>query len=660
MLYRTVRLSILAAVFLSAAALPAFAAGGGDDLPAWLKQSAAASAPAYDKDVPAVVVNDESVMTIGPDGRVTTVTTYAIRVLTRAGLRLASASVGYDTDSGGKVQEMRAWLIRPDGSVKKYGKDQTIDRMAMSYNLYDESRIKEIDATQDAEVGSVFGFQTTTEDRPWFPHTEWWFQTDLPSLVSRVTVTAPAGWRVSGAVYNAPKLDPQVNGNSYTWEMRNLPRVEDEPASPSMRSLAAYVAIKYGPPAGAAATALRSFDTWADVSRWYSELSDPQGSPDDAIALKARELTAGAKTELEKIQAIGRYVQNLQYISIQIGIGGYRPHHATDVFAKQYGDCKDKANLMRAMLRAVHIKSYLVLIYSGDRTRVREELVSPGQFNHCIIAVRVGDETKAPTVIEHATLGRLLIFDATSETTPVGDLPDDEQGSLALVAAGPDGALLRMPVTAPEDNLWKREVEVGLAPDGSITASVRERFAGQSAANARSMFKGLARPDFARVVERWVSGAATGAKFTKIEPADAHAEGRFSLDVEFAAARYAQTMQNRLLVFKPAVVGSGSSVRLVEPKRKYPVVLDAGAFSETVRFKLPEGFDVDEMPESVKIDSEFGTYTATYEVSGGHLVFTRSLVHRAATIPAERYADVRTFFGRVRASEDAPIVLAKK
>ena len=210
-----------------------------------------------------------------------------------------------------------------------------------------------------------------------------------------------------------------VTGNSYTWEMRNLPRIEDEPASPSVRSLAAYLAVKYGPPTGSTAPAVKSFDSWSDVSKWYTELADPQVAPDDAIATKARELTSSAKTELEKIQAIGRYVQNLQYVSIQIGIGGWRPHAATQVFAKQYGDCKDKANLMRAMLRAVKLEAYPVLIYATDRTRVREDWVSPGQFNHCIVAVKVGDETKAATVIQHPTLGRLLIFDATDPNTPV-------------------------------------------------------------------------------------------------------------------------------------------------------------------------------------------------------------------------------------------------
>jgi hypothetical protein len=315
---------------------------------------------------------------------------------------------------------------------------------------------------------------------------------------------------------------------------------------------------------------------------------------------------------------------------------------------------------MRAMLKAVKIDSYLVSIYSGDPTYVRAEWPSPWQFNHCIIAVRVGDETQAPTVVRHPQLGRLLIFDPTSESTPVGDLPESEQDSLALIDARESTDLLRMPVTPPEANRLERTTEVTLQQDGSIAAAVRERMFGQSAAGARAVFKNLSRGDYEKVIQSWAGSGATGAKFTRIEPADERAEGRFALDVEFTAPAYAQSMQNRLLVFKPSVVGHSSTGWLAEPSRKHPVVLKSKALSETVRFKLPEGFDVDELPDPVKLSSEFGTYTASYEVKDGQLVFTRSLVQRAATIPVEKYTDVRNFFGRVRASEEAPVVLARK
>jgi len=90
------------------------------------------------------------------------------------------------------------------------------------------------------------------------------------------------------------------------------------------------------------------------------------------------------------------------------------------------------------------------------------------------------------------------------------------------------------------------------------------------------------------------------------------------------------------------------------------VVLESHAFSETVRVKLPSGFDVDEMPDPVKLETSFGSYATTYEVKEGQLLFTRKLVQRAATIPVDQYNSVRTFFEKIRAAEQAPVVLARK
>jgi len=353
----------------------------------------------------------------------------------------------------------------------------------------------------------------------------------------------------------------------------------------------------------------------------------------------------------------------VNYVSIQTGLGrggGYRPHAATDVFAKSYGDCKDKANLMRAMLRAVGIQSYLVCIYAGDPTYVRDEWASPQQFNHCIIAVKVSDQTQVPTVVNHPSLGRLMVFDPTDDNTPVGDLPDHEQGSLALVIVGEGGALLRMPTTPPEANRLDRVAEVVLAPDGSITASLHERSVGQSAVGERSLFRGLSRPDYLKRIEKWIARGASGATVSKVEPADSSAEGRFALDVDFTAARYGQVMQDRLLVFRPAIVSRRDSLSLTESSRKHPVVLEPNAYTETVKVKLPEGFEMEELPDAMKLDTPFGTYAASYVVKDGHLNYTRSLVLRGGTIPAVDYAKVRGFFEKMRAAEQTPVVLTKK
>jgi hypothetical protein len=647
--------ALLGAVLL----LPQLAARAGDEVPAWLRQAASTTPSGYDKDVPGVVLWDESRVTVEEDGRVVMTNYYAIKVLTREGRALAKAIEGYSTDNS-KVREMHAWLIRPSGEVKKYGKDETLDVADVDNDVYNEARSKVIRAKDDAEPGTVFGYEAVTERRAMFNQQVWSFQGYLPVMLSRLTITLPSGWRADSTTFNHAKVEPTVNNSTYSWELRGLAPIEPEVMSPPVTSLAPWLAVTYLPTASGKPGASRTFNSWSEVSRWLTDLTDPQMVLDDNLAGKAKQLTANAKTDFERIQALGRFAQAINYVSIQIGIGRLRPHSAIEVFAKSYGDCKDKANLMRAMLKAVGLEAHLVLIYSGDPTHVREEWPSPSQFNHCIIAVKVSDATQAPTIVTHPTLGRVLIFDPTDDNTPVGDLPSHEQGSFALIVAGDAGALMKMPVTPPEANRLEREAEVTLGPDGTITASLQERAIGQSAVGERRSFRGLSRPDYVKGIERWIAYGATGAAVSKVEPADNASEGKFALQVEFTARGYAQLMHERLLVFKPAIVSRREVLALTAGERKQPVVLHSNAYSETVRVKLPAGFEVDELPDPVKMDAPFGSYETAYQVKDGQLQFTRKMVVRGSTIAVADYPKVRSFFERIRAAEQAPVVLAKK
>ncbi len=650
---------LLSLFIILTAAASAFA---GDDVPSWLQQAAAITPPAYDKDVPAVVLLSDQKITVSDDGRVVRTRTFAVRILNREGRGEAIAREIYQTDTG-KVRDLQAWLIRPSGPAKHYGKDQTIDISLAVDDVYNEYRAKAIIAKDDADTGQVFGYQLVSEERSIFSQFDWDFQDRVPALVSRVTLILPNSWRATSVTFNHEPIAPTVAGSTYTWELRDLHPIAKEPLSPPVSQLAPRVAISYFPAAGSSNPTVRTFADWAQVAQWMSELEDPQVNTNEALETKARELTANCKTEFERIQAIGHFVQSIKYISIQTGIGrggGYRPHAATEVFAKSYGDCKDKANLMRAMLKVVGITSFPVSIYSGDPDYVRPEWPSPQQFNHCIIAVKVSDATQSPTVIQHARLGRLLIFDPTAEETPVGDLPSYLQGSLALINSKETDALTTMPVTPPESNVLDRRIDSSLDASGSLTATIREQANGQWAAGYRSEFRGQSRPDYIKRIEGWVTAGATAARVSKVEPRDDLAAGRFDLDIDFVAPSYAQLMQNRLLVFKPAMVSRRDGLALTETKRKNPIILASHSFAETVRVKLPAGFDVDEVPDAVKLEMPWGSYATNYEVKNGELLFSRKLIQRSTTVPVDQYSSVRGFFEKIRAAEQSPVVLIRK
>jgi hypothetical protein len=145
-----------------------------------------------------------------------------------------------------------------------------------------------------------------------------------------------------------------------------------------------------------------------------------------------------------------------------------------------------------------------------------------------------------------------------------------------------------------------------------------------------------------------------------MEPADAPADGRFDLQLEFRAARYAQLMQGRLLIFRPAVLLRRDRAVFTEAKRQNPVVLHGEAFQETVRVKLPAGFKIDEMPEGGHLDTPFGSFTCSYAAKGEDLTFARKLEIKAGVIPVEQYGALKAFFEQVAGAEQAPVVLVKE
>ena len=638
------------------------AAANGDETPTWVQQAATIKVPTYDKDVPAVVLLDEKQTTIAADGKLNEIQNYAVRILRREGRDYAEGGVNYIPKIS-NVKDFRAWLIRPSGETKRYGKDDVIDVAGDLNDVYNEYRVKRISGSDEADAGAVFAYTYTKEERSVFSQAEFFFQWALPVVNSRYSLTVPEGWRAEAVTFNHPKIEPKINGTSYSWELSNLAPIPWEPLSPSISHLVPRLAVSYYPPTPTQSLSIKTFTNWGEVASWLTELSDPQVIVDDAMARKAHELTALAKTEFDKIRAIAQYVQNIQYISIQTGLGrggGYRPHAANEVFAKSYGDCKDKANLMRAMLKVIGIEAFPVSIYSGDPNYVRTSWPSPQQFNHCIIAVKVSEQTQANTIIQHSKLGRLLIFDATDEQTPIGDLPYYLQGSLALISSKTETDLVKMPVTPPEMNQYERTATFELGADGAISGKILDQAKGQTATTLRTEFRRRSKPEFTNWIEGWLTSGATSAKLSKMEPAYNSAEGNFTLNVEFSATSYGQIMQNRLMVFKPVVVGRREWLSLTAATRRHPVILGNTAYSETIRVQLPTGFAVDELPDPVKIQTAFGSYVTSYEVKGNELVFKRQLSQQATTIAPADYEVVRKFFESIRAAENAPVVLARK
>lgn len=630
-------------------------ANAADETPAWVKEAAALTVPRYPAKVDVVVLLSEEQLSIENDGKRVMRERGVLKCVAQSGRCGAAAYRTYNAKSG-KIRDFRGWLLPQSGKEIRFAKERIVDASVGDDSV--EVRSKALDPGDEFRPGSVFAYEAIEEEKSVFTQTVYSFQGRPPVLISRFIASLPPGWEVNGRVFNRDGVAPQSAGNTHTWELRNLPWIEPEESSPHFRAIAPWLALTFYPTSGNAA--LRPLKDWPAVSAWLGELSDSQSQVTPAIEAKAAQLTASATDTVSKIRAIATFAQRTKYVSIQMNLtrgGGYVPHRADDVLQKNYGDCKDKANLMKALLKAAGIESYLTAIYSGTRDFVRPEWPSTYQFNHMIIAVRVPKEVTLGTVLEHAALGRLLIFDPTDPHTPLGGLDEDEQGSHALVIAGAQGALVRMPLLPAAANRTESETTAQMTPDGATQAKVSTRFYGQAASSMRRLVQRQADDELKRLMEGALTrrlGGLTLNRLTHKEDAD-----QFDFELDFAARQFGQIMQGRLLIVRPGALLSGSG-RIFRPvERKLPIKLSAEVRRDKVSIQLPAGFKVDEMPDPVSLNSPYGRYSASWKAQGDHVAFEQALELHDLTAPATDYTKVREFFEQIAGAESGAVVLIR-
>lgn len=641
------------------------AAAASADVPGWFREAASTAHPKYPPKTKGVALFYEERIQVEPSGKQTSTVRKAIKILNREGKGEATGAVSYEA-KGSKVREFKAWLIYPDGKTKEYGKKDFIEGSAQpDFVMYSTRRFSSINATADVDPGTVFGYEVTLEEDTVFSQFLWAFQDDLPHILSRFQLSVPAGWTAEAKGYEGANAKAEVNGGTYTWQDRNLSPVEREPSAPRLYSMLPRIAVSMLPPEGTPLTGgpIACFRSWKDVSKWKSGLIDPQSQLSAAIEAKAAQLTAGKATLMEKVRALAEYVQQIRYVAISTNTargGGYVPHGADEALRLAYGDCKDKSNLLRTMLKTLQVKSYPVAIYSGDSRFTKEDFPSPMQFNHAILAIRVPEDVKPPASFVEPGLGRLLLFDPTDAYVPFGFLPDHEQNSHALITAGEEGNLILTPQSAPRDNHTDREWTLTLDGEGSVQGKLLETSTGQEAFDEREQMLRIPKDQYKKMLEGTMARSLTGGLIDSFSTSYDEVKQVFKLEVHFHAPAYAKVMKGRLWMVRSM---PGSYVRapnVNQSEREQPLVLHPVSFRERVSWNVPETLSLDELPDGDKLEKPFGKFQSTWKQEENRIEARREIEIQSGVIPVADYRATREFFLRFNGSGEAPIVLVKK
>ncbi|MFZ1929065.1 MAG: transglutaminase-like domain-containing protein, partial [Candidatus Sulfotelmatobacter sp.] len=374
-------------------------------------------------------------------------------------------------------------------------------------------------------------------------------------------------------------------------------------------------------------------------------------------------LTASKTTTLEKMQTLATFVQrDVRYVGIELGIGGWQPHPASEVFAHRYGDCKDKATLLRSMLREIGVDSYHVVIYT-ERGAVTPKTPAHSGFNHVITAIKLPDGLTDPSLIatvQHPKLGKLLFFDPTNDLIPFGEIPGYLQANYGLLVTPDGGELIELPQQPSTMNSIRRTAHLTLDKNGTLKGNVEEVRMGQRASSERGRLRSVSKDaDRIKPIEELLAASLGSFQITRASLLNVQQTDRpFGFNYSFESPNYAKNAGNLLLV-RPRVIGmKGSAFLETKEPRKFPIEFEEPAQdTDSFEITIPPGYVVDDVPPPVDADYGFASYHSKTVVNGNVVDYTRTFEVKELSVPVDKAEDLKKFYRIIAGDERNTVVL---
>jgi hypothetical protein len=617
--------------------------------------------PAHDEKTDAVLLYSEINVTVVSADKIKRVVREAYKILRPQGRGLGLVRI--PVYSGEKVTSLHGWCIPAQGKdydVKdKLNLEVALDVAGGELIGDVKMRVMEIPAP---DPGNIIGYEYEIEQTPLVLQDEWIFQERIPVRESRYSLQLPSGWEYKTSWLNYPEVKSAPAGNNqWQWVVRDVKGVRKETEMPPLKGVMGQMVVSFLPPGGFSAN--NGFSNWKEMGTWYWNLEAGRIAASADIKQKVAALTTSASTTLEKMKALAQFVQHdIRYVAIEVGIGGWQPHPAADIFVHRYGDCKDKTNLMRSMLHEIGVDSYRVAI-NTQRGSIRPETPAHRGFDHEITAIKLPPGMVDPSLvatIEYPKLGKILFFDPTDELTPLGQIGGPLQANYGLLVTPDGGELVELPQQPSAANTIARIAKLTLDPSGRLQGEVEETRVGERAWSQRLILRNVTR-DAERIkpIESLLADSLASFRITKASVLNlTQADRPFGYNYTFVSENYAQNAGNLLLV-RPRVLGTkAQGILETKEPRQFPVEFE-WPVRDTDRFEitLPPGYEVDELPPPVDVDYSFASYHSKTEAKGNVIGYTRVFEVRELSVPVSKADELKKFYRIIASDERSTAVL---
>jgi tetratricopeptide (TPR) repeat protein len=410
-----------------------------------------------------------------------------------------------------------------------------------------------------------------------------YMQSSEPVALSEYVLMTPKARTFYFNEPRVPNLERSVEERGdqriYTFEARNVPAPEQETLQPPWSEVLGHVNVS-------------TYKSWDDLGKWYWGLVRDQFVADDEVRRRAEALTNGLKDDRAKVRAIYDYVvEKTRYVALEFGIHGFKPYRCAQIFARGFGDCKDKATLIVTMLGALGIKATPVVVRTANKGDIETTPASLAPFDHMIAYVPSLD----------------MYLDGTAEYTGSLELPAMDRGALAMQVNGGSPKIVRLPDPPATASVSSHKVDATLAADGGAQVEWHEAVSGVEASEWRVRLHAEATRK--QRVQQMIANMLPGSEVTAVDAGDLEdVEQGVALRVRGKVPRFARTEGDALSV---PIGRREHMVRDFAPlaARKLDVRMYAQWTQEDDwTLRLPAGAKVRSVPVSSNGSSPFGSY----------------------------------------------------
>ncbi|MFH1317979.1 MAG: DUF3857 domain-containing protein, partial [Candidatus Omnitrophota bacterium] len=379
------------------------------------------------------------------------------QVLAERGKSLAEVEIGYDSTYE-RVSLEFARTVSPEGKVMYAGRENIRDvSRYLNFPLYSNAKAFIVSMPM-VEVGSFIEYKIKIQTSKLVNEDDfsvlYRLKEKYPIFKAEFTLNVSGGKDVNVKFFNqgnagkhklAPTVQQRKGRKIYTWKFNKVKPLIPEYNMPPVSEVNPAFLVS-------------SFSSWDEIYGWWKSLYQDKFQLDEEVVKFVQELIDGADSDLEKAKRIYSFcAEQIRYVAVEYGDSGHEPHMAGDVFINRYGDCKDQAILLVAMLKSAGLKGYPVLIPTRDVYPIDKQFPSIN-FNHAISAVEID--------------GELIFMDPTASTTAFRNLPLGDQVRDVMVFKDDGWQITNTPQIINNRVLYKMNIKLNEKENAVIKRTV--------------------------------------------------------------------------------------------------------------------------------------------------------------------------------------------